>query len=170
MNNLMIFEGKQVEIFNWNGKVLFNPKHVAECLELSEDARRKQIQRMNEKQVMMLKNSDVTNCPIRKLNNRGEKFLTESGVYKMIFASRSSETERFQDCVTDTVLPQIRQTGGYIPVNEEDSDEDLRYKSSNLKGQSIQKSNVKVFYGQRIKFKYQSLFKSLSKVLGVNLD
>ena len=112
-NNLMIFENKQVEIFEWNGKILFNPKHVAECLELSEDARRKQIQRMNDKQTIVLKNSDVTNCLNRKLNNRGESFLTESGVYKMIFASRSYEAERFQDWVTDEVLPSIRRDGYY---------------------------------------------------------
>lgn len=60
----------------------------------------------------------MTNCPIRKLNNRGENVLTESGVYKMIFASRSSEAEKFQDWVTDEVLPQIRRTGGYIQVSE----------------------------------------------------
>ena len=34
MNGLMIFENKQVEIFNLNVKVLFNPKDVAQCLEI----------------------------------------------------------------------------------------------------------------------------------------
>ena len=50
---------------------------------------------------------------IRKLNNAGENFLTESGVYKLIFKSRKEEAERFQDWVTDEVLPSIRQTGSY---------------------------------------------------------
>lgn len=36
MNNLMVFEGKEVEIFELNGKVLFNPKHVAECLDIKK--------------------------------------------------------------------------------------------------------------------------------------
>ena len=27
------YEGKEVEVLEWNGKVLFNPKHVAECLD-----------------------------------------------------------------------------------------------------------------------------------------
>ena len=40
-------------------------------------------------------------------------FLTESGVYKLIFKSRKEEAERFQDWVTDEVLPSIRQTGIY---------------------------------------------------------
>ena len=80
MNNLMIFEGNEVEVFEFEGKVLFNPKDVAKCLELSNDARLKCVQRMNDKQVVKLRNSDIsekTNCLNRKLNNRGENFLTE---------------------------------------------------------------------------------------------
>lgn len=64
-------------------------------------------------QAVLLKNSDVLNKDIRKLNNAGEKFLTESGVYKLIFKSNKREAERFQDWVTDEVLPQIRKTGSY---------------------------------------------------------
>lgn len=68
---------------------------------------------MNDRQVIKLKNSDVANCHIRKLNNAGENFLTESGVYKLIFKSRKEEAERFQDWVTDEVLPSIRKNGSY---------------------------------------------------------
>ena len=32
MQNLMIFEGHDVEVFEFEGQVLFNPKHVAEIL------------------------------------------------------------------------------------------------------------------------------------------
>ncbi|MCI9927552.1 hypothetical protein JY717_19685, partial [Clostridioides difficile] len=49
----------------------------------------------------------------RKLHNTGENFLTESGVYKLIFKSKKEEAEKFQDWVTDEVLPAIRQTGQY---------------------------------------------------------
>lgn len=31
MQNLMIFEGHDVEVFELNGQVLFNPYHVGEC-------------------------------------------------------------------------------------------------------------------------------------------
>ena len=82
MSDLMIFEGHKVEVFDLNGEVLFNPYHVGECLELGGEAVRKAISRMNEKQVVKVKNSDVTSSNIRKLNNAGENFLTESGVYK----------------------------------------------------------------------------------------
>ena len=80
---------------------------------------------MNNKQVVKLKNLDVKDVPIRKLNNAGENFLTESGVYKLIFKSDKKEAEKFQDWVTDEVLPEIRKTGGYITTTEDMSDEDI---------------------------------------------
>lgn len=117
MNNLMIFEGNEVEVFEFDGKILFNPKHVAKCLELSESGLRNHLAKMNNNQAKILKNSDVLNKDFRKLNNAGEKFLTESGVYKLIFKSNKENAERFQDWVTDEVLPSIRKHGAYMTEN-----------------------------------------------------
>ena len=128
MNNLMIFEGHEVEAFELKGQVLFNPYHVGECLELNGDAVRKAMSRMNEKQVLKITNSDVTNNHIRKLNNAGENFLTESGVYKLVFKSRKTNAERFTDWVTDEVLPSIRKHGMYA-VDDLINDPDLAIKA-----------------------------------------
>jgi len=111
MNNIMFFENKQVEIFEFKGRILFNPKHVAECLDIKNV--NDNISRMNNKQVLKIKNSDIGSTDIRKLNNAGENFLTESGVYKLIFKSKKEEAEKFQDWVTDEVLPNIRKYGMY---------------------------------------------------------
>lgn len=35
-NNLMMFEGNDVEVFELNGQVLFNPKHVGEILGITD--------------------------------------------------------------------------------------------------------------------------------------
>ena len=69
-NNLMIFEGHDVEVFELNGQVLFNPKHVAEILEIKNV--NDNLRKMNDKQVIKLKNSDVKDKNFRKLN---ESFL-----------------------------------------------------------------------------------------------
>lgn len=113
-NQLMIFENHEVEVFELDGQVLFNPYHVGECLELGESAVRKAIGNMTEKQVIKLKNSDVKESNIRKLNNAGENFLTESGVYKLVFRSNKPNAEEFTDWIADEVLPTIRKTGGYV--------------------------------------------------------
>lgn len=117
MNNLMMFEGKEVEVFEYEGQVLFNPRHVGECLGLKDNSVRRAMTRMNNRQVVKLKNSDVVNINFRKLANRGENFITESGVYKLIFKSQKKEAERFQDWVTDEVLPTIRKHGAYMTEN-----------------------------------------------------
>ncbi|MCC0751312.1 hypothetical protein KGF47_11285 [Clostridioides sp. ZZV13-5731] len=109
----MIFEGKQVEVFEFNEKVLFNPYDCGKCLELTESGVKTALSKMNDKQVIKLTNLEVAKYNFRKLNNRGENFLTESGVYKLIFKSQKEEAEKFQDWVTDEVLPSIRKTGRY---------------------------------------------------------
>lgn len=43
-------------------------------------------------------------------------YIDEANLYRCIFQSRKAETERFQSWVFEEVLPQIRRTGGYIPL------------------------------------------------------
>lgn len=122
MNELMDFEGNKVEVFEFNGEVLFNPKDVARCLDIVDI--NSTIRNFNENQIIKLTNKDLDmhSMHIRKLNNAGENFLKEAGVYKLIFKSRKPSAERFQDWVTDTVLPSIRKTGEYSTkgINKDD--------------------------------------------------
>lgn len=120
MNNIAFFEGHEVEVFEFNGQILFNPYHVGNCLELSPEGVRKAITKMNENQVIKLKNSDVTNCHIRKLNNAGENFLLVSGIYKLAFKSHKSNAEKFTDWIADEVLPSIAENGYYISTEKDD--------------------------------------------------
>jgi prophage antirepressor-like protein len=117
MNNLMIFEEREVEVFEFEGKILFNPKHVAECLGIADVG--SVIRNFNEKQVIKLTNSKVHSMHFRKLHNTGENFLTESGVYKLIFKSRKESAERFQDWVTDEVIPMIRNKGRFDLIEQQ---------------------------------------------------
>ncbi len=51
-------------------------------------------------------------------------YIDEPNLYRCIFQSRKAEAEQFQNWVFEVVLPQIRKTGGYIPINDcEDSHE-----------------------------------------------
>lgn len=121
MQELMIFEGHEVEVFELNGQALFNPYHVGECLELGDSAVRMAVAKMNKKQAMKMKNSDVKDIDFRKLNNAGENFLTESGVYKLVFKSHKPNAEAFTDWIADEVLPSLRKTGSYgMPKDKND--------------------------------------------------
>lgn len=139
MNNLMVFENHNVEVFEWNGQVLFNPYHVAECLDITDV--KSSIRNFNEKQVIKLTNSKMHDMHFRKLHNTGENFLTESGVYKLIFKSKKKEAEKFQDWVTDEVLPQIRKTGGYIPIEAEMSEAEIMAKALLISQRTIEQKD-----------------------------
>lgn len=126
MKDLMIFEGNQVEVFEYNGEVLFNPKDAAKCLDIKNV--NDNISRMNKNQVRKLTNKDISKVgysDFRKLHNTGENFLTEAGVYKLIFKSHKEAAERFQDWVTDEVLPSIRKTGTYSTKDKYISEIDI---------------------------------------------
>ena len=43
-------------------------------------------------------------------------FINESGLYSLVLSSKLPQAKEFKRWVTSEVLPQIRQTGGYIPT------------------------------------------------------
>ena len=51
-------------------------------------------------------------------------FVNESGFYALVLGSKLATAVKFKDWVTSVVLPQIRKTGGYIPVKEGESEEE----------------------------------------------
>ena len=59
----------------------------------------------------------VANCDtlggIQKLT-----VINESGLYALILSSKLPQAKAFKRWVTSEVLPQIRQTGGYIPTRD----------------------------------------------------
>lgn len=56
---------------------------------------------------------------------RGQRtllFINEPNLYKCIFQSRKKEAQRFQDWIFEEVLPAIRETGSYDPMENADWD------------------------------------------------
>lgn len=73
---------------------------------------------------MSLKN--LESDEVTKLNLGGlegdTNFISESGFYTLVLRSRKPIAKPFRLWVTREVLPQIRKTGGYIPVTAQDDD------------------------------------------------
>ncbi len=55
--------------------------------------------------------------------------------------SRKPEAKEFQRWVTHEVLPQIRKTGGYIPADDSDSDEDIMARAVLVAQKTIERKN-----------------------------
>lgn len=65
-----IFENKEVKVFVFKGQVLFNQRHVGECLNIKDV--KSTIKDFNNNQIVTLTNSKVQNMHLWKLVNRGE--------------------------------------------------------------------------------------------------
>ena len=89
----------------------FNLNEVGEILGLSNP--RMSVDVTDSDYVRKFENSDVSETYNRKLNNAGELFLTEAGLYRMLNRSNKPEAEVFQKWVNKEVLPSIRKTGSY---------------------------------------------------------
>lgn len=55
--------------------------------------------------------------------------IPEGDMYRLITNSELPSAENFESWIFDEVLPQIRQTGGYIPVQEGESEADILAKA-----------------------------------------
>jgi anti-repressor protein len=55
--------------------------------------------------------------------------INESGLYSLVLKSKLPSAKSFKRWVTSEVLPQIRKTGGYIPIKQEDSELEIMSKA-----------------------------------------
>lgn len=123
LSQIFAYENNELEIIVLNDEILFNAKQVGEVLEISDVTVRRYLQDFTDKQKVkitnkMIENSNVLKMNFRKMHNTGENFLTEKGLYRLVFASKKPSALEFQEWVFDEVLPTIRKTGGYIGNKE----------------------------------------------------
>ena len=75
---------------------------------------------------------DKTTLPIQQCGSNYKTqatFINESGLYALILSSKLPQAREFKRWVTAEVLPQIRRTGGYIPVRQEDDEKTILCKA-----------------------------------------
>lgn len=65
------------------------------------------------------------------------KVIPEGDVYRLITRSKLPSAEEFEVWVFETVLPQIRKTGGYIPIEKEDDDLSIMVKAHQILERTI---------------------------------
>lgn len=112
------FEGNQIRVVQDSaGEPWFVAKDVCDVLGYVNGSR--EIQR-HCKYSKLFKGTETVGMEIPP---RGINIIPESDLYRLILRSNMPDAKRFQDWVTETVLPAIRKTGGYI-AGEEHMDED----------------------------------------------
>ena len=68
-------------------------------------------------------------------------FVNEDGLYDVILDSRKPSARAFRKWVTSEVLPQIRRTGGYIPLAAEDDDKTILAKAVRILNRTLEQKD-----------------------------
>ena len=93
-----------------NNQIMFVGKDVATALGYSNtrDALNKHVDNEDKGTVAIRDTAYETRAVV----------INESGLYSLILSSKLPQAQAFKRWVTSEVLPQIRQTGGYIPTKD----------------------------------------------------
>lgn len=91
------------------------------------------------------------------IGNPNKVIINESGFYSLVLRSKLPEAKKFKRWVTSEVLPQIRKTGGYIPVNEEDDEKTIMAKALQIMDKTIKEKNIKIEELEEDKYKLEGL-------------
>lgn len=97
-----------------NEKIYFTAKDVAVCLGYKNT--NKAVKDHCKRAIMVWGNDSLG-------RQQEYKVIPEGDVYRLISRSKLPSAEEFESWIFEDLLPQIRQTGGYIPIKEEEPNE-----------------------------------------------
>ena len=142
--NTLLYMDTKIQVFNHeqfgeirtmmmpDGQIGFVGKDVAEVLGYSIP-QKAILQHVSEDDRMTLTFkafSKMEKASLWRDNDYSNKtIINESGLYSLILSSKLPQAREFKHWVTSEVLPQIRKTGGYIPVKEEDDEKTILSKA-----------------------------------------
>ena len=136
-NEIKIFEspefGRIRTVSDEKGEPWFIGKDVATVLGYSNvrDALCKHVDK---------EDKGVANCD--SLGGRQKTtIINESGLYSLILSSKLPRARAFKRWVTSEVLPQIRRTGGYIPLAAEDDEKTILAKAVRILNRTLEQKD-----------------------------
>lgn len=137
-NNISIFNNDQfgeIRALMQNGEPWFIAKDICDALGFEKPADAVRGLDDDEKGTYIMRGTQ---------GNPDKTIISEAGLYSLILRSRKPEAKMFKRWVTHEVLPQIRKTGGYIPVKPEDTDLDIMVKAAQIMQATIERQKVQI--------------------------
>ncbi|GJM72953.1 antirepressor [Paenibacillus macerans] len=121
-NELTLFEGHNVAIlfpndvnFQFVGDFIISAKDVASVLEYKGASATSEVLKFcKDKHIYIVKNSDMANRHIRKMNNAGEKFISNLSLNRVLGQSGQRKAIPFQDWLYEDMLPSVQKFGAYL--------------------------------------------------------
>ena len=159
-NEMMVFNNAEfgnVRVVNIDGEGWLVGKDVAETLgyKNTRDALTKHVDDEDK--------ADVAIHDGRQ--NRNMVVINESGLYSLALRSKLPEAKKFKRWVTSEVLPQIRQTGGYIPIKEEDDELTIMSKAFMIAQKTIYNKQQQIEQQQQLIEQQQEVIEQRQEVI-----
>lgn len=124
-NELQIFKNEELEMeirtLIIEGEPYFVGKDVAEILGYSNSSKAVSTHVDDEDKILEM----IAHSQNGNMVKTQTALINESGLYSLILSSKLPSAKKFKRWVTSEVLPQIRKTGGYIPVDEGMTDSEI---------------------------------------------
>ena len=139
--NIQIFTNEvfgEIRTCQVNNQIMFVGKDVATALGYSNtrDALSKHVDAEDKGTVAIRDTAYETRVTL----------INESGLYSLILSSKLPQAKAFKRWVTAEVLPQIRKTGGYIPIRDIDgrelSNEEILDRADAIVGRTLRLVNA----------------------------
>lgn len=70
--------------------------------------------------------------------------IPERDVYRLVMRSKKPEAEKFENWVVSEVLPQIRKTGGYIPIHDQMNENEILSRAFLIANKTIEQQKLKL--------------------------
>ncbi|MGG2466825.1 Bro-N domain-containing protein [Paraclostridium bifermentans] len=124
--------GKEIITFGNSEKPLFLAKDVANWI-------------IHNKPSEMIANVDESEKLKAIVSHSGQEremwFLTEDGLYEVLMQSRKPIAKKLKKEIKK-ILRQIRLTGGYIPISDEDDEKTMLEKTINILNKTLESKEI----------------------------
>ena len=126
---------------NKNKEVLFCLSDVCRALDLTNPSMVKgRLDKAGLCQIEVCSTS-VNQYGAKSVRTTNMTYIGEANLYRCIFQSKKKEAKEFQGWVFNTVLPQIRKTGGYIPLAAEDDEKTFLAKALDIMQRTLEQKD-----------------------------
>ncbi len=134
----------EIRTLEINNEPWFVGKDVAEVLGYANQ-NRDILRHIDEEDRIMVDGTQYQNgieFDYKQIGQRGGWLINESGLYSLIIGSKLPSAKKFKRWVTSEVLPQIRRTGGYIPISQEDDEKTIMAKALMISQKTIEEKDA----------------------------
>lgn len=107
----------------------------------------------------------VVSFDYKQLGQRGGYLVNKSALYSLVLDSPLPQAKKFRRWVTSEVLPQIEQTGGYIPIKEEDDELTIMSKAFMIAQKTIDNKQQQIEQQQQLIEQQQEVIEQRQEVI-----